>query len=142
MQSGTGARGPVPRVLVCDDTEPIRRLLRINLELAGFTVEEAADGHEAMARLIDPERPMPDVIVLDSEMAPYDGWWAIAAIRSHHRLDPVPVLLVTGSVVVHSAPEASGAGFDGFISKPFDPDELVEAVSRLAASGRTHQGGP
>ena len=90
MQSGTGARGPAPRVLVCDDTEPIRRLLRINLELAGFTVEEAADGHEAMARLIDPERPVPDVIVLDSEMAPYDGWWAIAAIRSHHRLDPVP----------------------------------------------------
>ena len=136
MQSGTGASGPAPRVLVCDDMEPIRRLLRINLELASFTVEEAADGHEAMARLIDPERPAPDVIVLDSEMAPYDGWWAIAAIRSHHRLDPVPVLLVTGSVVVHDAPEASGAGFDGFISKPFDPDELVAAVSRLAATGR------
>ena len=40
----------------------------------------------------------------------------------------MPVLLVTGSVVAHDAPEASGAGFDGFISKPFDPDELVEAV--------------
>jgi DNA-binding NarL/FixJ family response regulator len=38
--------------------------------------------------------------------------------------------------VVHDAPEASGAGFDGFISKPFDPDELVAAVSRLAATGR------
>ena len=137
MQSGTGPPGPAPRVLVCDDTEPIRRLLRINLELAGFTVEEAADGHEAMARLIDPERPAPDVIVLDSEMAPYDGWWAIAAIRSHHRLDTVPVLLVTGSVVAHNAPEASGAGFDGFISKPFDPDALVDAVSRLAEAGRT-----
>jgi len=82
------------------------------------------------------------VIVLDSEMAPYDGWWAIAAIRSHHRLDEVPVLLVTGSVVAHDAPEASGAGFDGFISKPFDPDELVEAVSRLAAAGRTPKGRP
>ena len=76
----------------------------------GFDVEEAADGHEAMARLIDPELPRPAVIVLDSEMAPYDGWWAIAAIRSHPRLDPVPVLLVTGSVVAHDAPEASDAG--------------------------------
>lgn len=142
MQSGTGPRGPAPRVLVCDDTEAIRRLLRINLELAGFDVEEAADGHEAMARLIDPMRPRPDVIVLDSEMAPYDGWWAIAAIRSHPRLDPVPVLLVTGSVVAHDAPEASGAGFDGFISKPFDPDELVDAVSRLAAAGRRHDERP
>ena len=136
MQSGSRARGAAPRVLVCDDTEPIRRLLRINLELAGFTVEEAADGKEAMSRLIDPELPPPDVIVLDSEMSPYDGWWAIAAIRSHPRLDTVPVVLVTGSVVTHDAPEASDAGFDAFVSKPFDPDQLVEAVSRLAAAGR------
>ena len=142
MQSGTGACGPAPRVLVCDDTEPIRRLLRINLELAGFAVEEAADGHEAMARLIDPELPAPDVIVLDSEMAPYDGWWAIAAIRSHPRLDPVPVVLVTGSVVAHDAPEADDAGFDAFVTKPFDPDDLVEAVSRLAAGGRRRRGRP
>ena len=136
MQSGTDASGPAPLVLVCDDTEPIRRLVRINLELAGFAVEEAADGHEAMARLIDPDLPRPAVIVLDSEMAPYDGWWAIAAIRSHPRLDPVPVLLVTGSVITHDAPEATGAGFDGFLSKPFDPDALVTAVSRLAEAGR------
>ena len=142
MQSGSGARGPAPRVLVCDDTEPIRRLLRINLELAGFVVEEAADGHEAMARLIDPDMPPPDVIVLDSEMAPYDGWWAIAAIRSHPRLDHVPVLLVTGSVVAHDAPEANDAGFDAFLSKPFDPDDLVAAVSRLAAAGRRHRRRP
>ena len=142
MKSGSGTRGPAPRVLVCDDTEPIRRLLRINLELAGFDVEEAADGHEAMARLIDPELPHPDVIVLDSEMAPYDGWWAIAAIRSHPRLDAVPVLLVTGSVVAHDAPEANDAGFDAFLSKPFDPDDLVEAVSRLAAAGRRRRRRP
>ena len=142
MKSGSGTGGPAPRVLVCDDTEPIRRLLRINLELAGFTVEEAADGHEAMARLIDPELPHPDVIVLDSEMAPYDGWWAIAAIRSHPRLDHVPVLLVTGSVVAHDAPEANDAGFDAFLSKPFDPDELVAAVSRLAAAGRRRRRRP
>ncbi len=142
MQSGTEAHGPAPLVLVCDDIEPIRRLVRINLELAGFEVEEAADGHEAMARLIDPLRPVPAVIVLDSEMSPYDGWWAIAAIRSHPRLDPVPVLLVTGSVVTHDAPEASGAGFDGFVSKPFDPDALVAAVSHLAEAGRRPRSGP
>ena len=142
MQSGTGASGAGPLVLVCDDVEAIRRLVRINLELAGFAVEEAADGHEAMARLIDPDRSVPGVIVLDSEMAPYDGWWAIAAIRSHPRLDPVPVLLLTGSVVTHDAPEASGAGFDGFLSKPFDPDDLVAAVSRLAEAGRGPRGRP
>ena len=136
MQFGTDRPGPPPLVLVCDDTEAIRLLVRINLELAGFTVEEAGDGHEAMARLIDSERQRPDVIVLDSEMAPNDGWWAIAAIRSHPRLDPVPVLLLTGSVIAHDEPEATGAGFDGFLTKPFDPDHLVSAVSRLAEAGR------
>ena len=136
MQTGTDPAGPRPLVLVCDDTEPIRRLVRVNLELAGFAVEEAGDGHECMARLIDPELPSPDVIVLDSEMAPNDGWWAITAIRSHPRLDSVPVLLVTGSVIAHDEPEATGAGFDGFLAKPFDPEQLVTAVSRLAERGR------
>jgi CheY-like chemotaxis protein len=141
MQSGTEAPGPAPLVLVCDDTEPIRRLVRINLELAGFEVEEAADGHEAMARLIDPERRVPTVVVLDSQMSPYDGWWAIAAIRSHPRLDEMPVLLVTANVAEHVGPETVVAGFDGVVGKPFDPDELTEAVSRLAAGGRASHPG-
>jgi DNA-binding response OmpR family regulator len=89
-----------------------------------------------MARLIDLEARRPDVIVLDSQMAPYDGWWAIAAIRAHHRLDDVPVLLVTAAASDHARFEVDEAGFDGIVTKPFDPDELVEAVSRLAARGR------
>lgn len=136
MQSGIEGPGRAPLVLICDDTEPIRRLVRINLELAGYEVEEAADGHEAMARLIDPLRDPPAVIVLDSQMGPYDGWWTIAAIRAHPRLDKVPVLLLTAAVMAHSAPEASDAGFDAFLPKPFDPDALVATVSRLAAGVR------
>ena len=136
MQSGTEDPGAAPLVLVCDDTEAIRTLLRINLEIGGFTVEEAADGHAAMARLIDAEQERPAVIVLDQQMAPYDGWWAIAAIRSHPRLDDVPVVLVTAAASETDQPEASGAGFDAFVGKPFDPDELVATVSRLAAEGR------
>lgn len=139
MQSGTA--GPAPLVLVCDDTEPIRRLVRINLELAGYEVEEASDGHEAMARLIDVERTVPAVVVIDSQMSPYDGWWAIAAIRSHHRLDAMPVLLVTANVAEHVGPETISAGFDGVVGKPFDPDQLVAAVSHLAEWGRGPQTG-
>ncbi len=141
MQSGTGAAGPAPLVLVCDDTEQIRRLVRINLELAGFDVEEASDGHEAMARLIDVECRVPSVVVIDSQMSPYDGWWAIAAIRSHHRLDEMPVLLVTANVAEHVGPETTVAGFDGVVGKPFDPDDLVDAVSRLAVAGRASDPG-
>ena len=136
MQSGTEDPGAASLVLVCDDTEAIRTLLRINLELAGFVVEETVDGHEAMARLIDLSLPRPDVILLDSQMSPYDGWWAIAAIRSHRRLDDVPVVLITATASDLQSPEVSGAGFDAYVSKPFDPDDVVAVVSRLAAGGR------
>ena len=142
MQPGPEDPGGARLVLVCDDTEAIRRLLRINLELAGFDVEEAADGHEAMARLIDTSRRRPDVVVLDSQMAPYDGWWAIAAIRSHPRLDPVPVVLVTATATDLVSPEVSGAGFDACVGKPFDPDEVGEGISRLPAAGRARRGRP
>ncbi|MGL4175194.1 MAG: response regulator [Dermatophilaceae bacterium] len=136
MQSGTTSTGPARSVLVCDDTESIRRLMRINLELVGFAVEEAVDGHQAMARLIDPDSRPPTVIVLDAQMAPYDGWWAIAAIRAHPRLDHVPTLLVTAATPTPDEDEVLRCGFDGFISKPFDPGHLVATVSRLAARGR------
>jgi len=136
MQPGTEGAGPTPLVLICDDVEPIRRLLRINLELAGFRVEEASDGHQAMARLIDPIAQRPDVIVLDSQMRPYDGWWAIAAIRAHPALQEVPALLVTAAASDHARFEVDEAGFDGIVTKPFDPDELVAVVSHLAATGR------
>lgn len=124
------------RVLICDDTDSIRSLMRINLEIEGFVVEEADDGHVAMARLIDLDHEVPDVVILDATMKDRDGWWTVQAIRSHPRTRNVPVILVTGSVQVHDADEAAEAGFDDFIAKPFDPDELVEIVSRLATGGR------
>ena len=95
-----------------------------------------------MARLIDPGQPVPAVILLDQQMSPHDGWWAIAAIRSHPRLDDVPVVLLTAATSETELPEVAGAGFDAFLSKPFDPDEVVETVSRLAAGGRPRPAPP
>ena len=69
-------------VLVCDDTEPIRRLIRMNLELDGYAVEEATDGEALLARLWAPGAELPGVIILDAQMEPRDGWWAISQIRS------------------------------------------------------------
>ena len=136
MQSGPEDPGEPPLVLICDDTEAIRRLLRINLELAGFLVEEATDGKEAMARLIDPSEVVPAVILLDQQMSPYDGWWAIAAIRSHPPLDRTPAVLLTAASNDTRQADVIRAGFDAYLTKPFEPDAVVEVVSRLAAGGR------
>ncbi len=125
-----------PLVLLCEDNRPNRRLLRTHLELAGFAVEEAADGHAAMGLLIQPDTRAPDVIVIDCEELPYDSWWAIAAIRAHHALDAVPALLVTAEAGDHHRVQAEDAGFDGIVTKPLVPDDLVRTVSLLTATGR------
>ena len=144
MESGEAVTAlPVrPLVLVCDDIDSIREIIRINLELEGFDVLLAADGHEAMSQLIDPSSRTPDVIVLDAQTPKRDGWWAIAAIRSHPRLAQVPSVLVTASTTAHDRSEAALAGFDAFVAKPFDPVELMDVVSRLAVEGRPREDAP
>jgi CheY-like chemotaxis protein len=123
-------------VLVCDDTEQIRRLIRTNLELDGYTVEEACDGEQLLARLWSPRAELPGVIILDAQMEPRDGWWAIRQIRSDERLAAIPVVMVTASVQQHDRTQAEEAGLDAFVPKPFDPDYLVELVDGLMAEGR------
>ena len=123
-------------VLVCDDTEPIRRLIRLNLELDGYAVEEVTDGEALLARLWTPQAEVPGVIILDAQMEPRDGWWAIAQIRSDPSLAHVPVLMVTASVQMHDRVQAEAAGLDAFVPKPFDPDYLVELVDGFMAEGR------
>ena len=123
-------------VLVCDDTAQVRQLIRVNLELEGYEVIEAQDGEEALAILSDPATPLPDVVTVDALMPRKDGWWTVASIRSDPRLAHLPVVMVTASVQSHHRAQAEQAAVDGFIAKPFEPDELVALVGVLAVGGR------
>ncbi len=127
--------------MVCDDTEQIRRLIRLNLELEGYDVEEARDGQELVDRLVDASK-LPGVIVLDAQMSPRDGWWAISCIRADERLAEIPVVMVTASVQHHDRVMAEESGLDAFVSKPFDPDHLIELVRGYMAEGRAHEPEP
>jgi CheY-like chemotaxis protein len=122
-------------VYVCDDTEQIRRLIRLNLELEGYQVEEIADGQELLDRL-DRASQLPGVITLDAQMMPKDGWWAIAQIRADQRLAGIPVVMVTASVQQQDRVQARGSGLDAFVSKPFDPEHLIDVVRGFMADGR------
>ena len=129
-------------MLVCDDTEPIRRLIRMNLELDGYRVEEVCDGEALLTRLWDEDRELPGVVILDAQMEPRDGWWAIGQIRVDRRFDHIPVVMVTASVQHHDRVQAAAAGLDAFVPKPFDPDYLVELVEGFMAEGREHEPAP
>ncbi len=128
-------------VYVCDDTEQIRRLIRVNLELEGYAVREATEGGELLEAL-DALVDLPGVITLDAQMVPRDGWWTIAQIRSSPRLADIPVIMVTASVQQHDRAQAQGSGLDAFLAKPFDPDHLIELVDGFMAEGRAHRPAP
>ncbi|MEP6631728.1 MAG: response regulator [Lapillicoccus sp.] len=123
-------------VLVCDDTVSIRLLIRINLELEGFEVLEAADGEAALALLRRHRERPPAVLILDAQMRPLDGWGAIAEIRADPDLQSLPVVMVTAALQQHEQERSVAAGVDAFVAKPFEPEELVELVAGFAASGR------
>lgn len=130
--------GSAGRVLICDDTVNVRQLMRINLELDGFDVEETDDGAALLTSLIEhaSREELPDVVVLDSQMHPHDGWWAIEAIRTNPALADVPVIMVTASLQHHDREQARAAGLDAFVGKPFDPDHLVSLVLGFRHHGR------
>jgi CheY-like chemotaxis protein len=128
-------------VYVCDDTEQIRRLIRVNLELEGYEVVETADGQELLERLTTSD-VLPGVITLDAQMGQGDGWWAIHRIRADERLAQIPVVMVTASVQQHDRVQAQESGLDAFVSKPFDPDHLIDVVRRFMAEGRVPRPAP
>jgi CheY-like chemotaxis protein len=133
---GGSARVP-RRVLVCDDTEQIRRLIRVNLELDGYEVLEAVDGPAAVEILRDLHRPLPNVITLDVLMPRHDGWWTLSTIRADPRLANIPIIMVTASAQTRDRVHAEEAGVDEFVAKPFEPEELLTKIESLVGGRRS-----
>ena len=127
-----GPGGVSGRVLVCDDSEQIRRLIRVNLELDGYEVVEAVDGVAALEMLQDLTQPLPDVITVDVVMPRRDGWWMVSAIRADPRLAHIPIVLVTASTQDSDRAHAERADVDEFVAKPFAPQELLTKIEALA----------
>jgi len=124
------------RVLVCDDTEQIRRLIRVNLELEGYQVVEAVDGQEAVEVLHDVTKPLPHVITVDVIMPRRDGWSTVATIRADPRLAHIPIVMVTASAQVEDRQKAEQATVDEFVTKPFDPEDLLMRIGALVGGRR------
>ena len=114
---------PLGRVLVVDDEEGIRVLCRVNLELGGYEVIEAADGVEAleMAR-----SKRPDLIFLDVMMPRMDGWEVLEHLKEEAATSSIPVVLLTARTSEEDQIRGWGEGILEYLSKPFNPQRLVE----------------
>src|SRR5579884_324068 len=121
------------RVLVVDDDDDIRQLLRELLQRAGYDVDEASDGRTALRRLF--ESP-PALVILDVSMPEMDGYQTLERIRD---LSDVPVLMLTARSQELEKVRGLSAGADDYVAKPFGRQELLARVQALLrrTGGRT-----
>jgi DNA-binding response OmpR family regulator len=122
------------RVLVVDDSDVIRELITVNLELEGFEVVAAVDGQDALDRVVDAD---PDVVTLDVVMPRLDGFRTAERLRSDPRTAALKILMVTAAAQAADRRRGAAIGVDGYLTKPFDPAELVRVVRALVDAGRS-----
>ncbi|MBW3546766.1 MAG: response regulator [Actinobacteria bacterium] len=116
------------RVLVVDDDPVILRLLQVNFEMAGFTVSTAADGVEALAAATSEP---PDLVVSDVMMPGMNGLELVSALDADDRTRRIPVVLLSARAQTDDVIEGFRAGADDYVTKPFEPLDLVDRVNRL-----------
>ena len=117
-----------PRVLVIDDDTPTRDLLCRLLRQYGYVCDEAVNGEAGLAAL---ETHRPDLVLLDVQMPGIDGFEVCRRIKRRCETRLTPVVLVTGLNGRENKIEGIQAGADDFLSKPFDPQELIARVGSL-----------
>lgn len=117
-------------VLLVEDTEDNRMMMRRLLELSGYQVSEAVNGLEAVKAA---EREAPNIILMDLSLPIVDGLAATRRIRQLPNLASVPIIAVSAHDTADFHAEALAAGCDAYITKPVDYTELEDLISDLTA---------
>jgi len=113
------------RILVVEDQEDNRRILRDLLTSAGYELIEAVTGEEGVA-LAETHRP--DLILMDIQLPGLDGYGATRQIKANPALRQIPVIAVTSYALSGDDVKAREAGCDGYVTKPFSPRALLAKV--------------
>lgn len=113
-------------ILVVDDDADLRRLYRLALALAGFAVEEATDGFDALQKL---DANTPDLVVLDLDMPRINGFTVLQELAARASTQHVPVIVVTGLSAMPNGPCV--------LRKPVSPDRLIQTIRDYLADGTT-----
>jgi len=116
------------RILVVDDEVDINTILSVTLRRAGYEVISAADGVEAIEII---HLHAPDLILLDVMMPHVDGWEMLRQIQERHGAGSIPIVMFSGKVDAQTAAQAAARGAQGFVGKPFDPQQLVDQAKQI-----------
>jgi two-component system cell cycle response regulator DivK len=115
-------------ILVVEDAEDARYLMRLELERLGYLVIEAEDGKKAVEMAL---HDRPDIILMDLSLPIMDGFAATEKIRASDGLEGVPIIAVTAHQETDFRAGAKAAGFDAYVTKPIDINWLNELIQGL-----------
>ena len=116
-----------------DDDPNVTTLVGRLLEDAGFAIRTAADRDQTVAALREP--PLPDVVILDVMLPDVNGFDILKRMKAHPALKVIPVIMLTGEAKRESVVRGLGGGADGYITKPFERDALLEGVKAVLGIG-------
>jgi len=117
-----------PCIMVVDDEEPMRKLLRVNLTVDGYDVITASNGISALELM---EGHEPDLVILDAMMPKMDGFAVAERLKREDETRVIPIIMVTALREVDDRVKAWGLGVDGFLTKPVKRIELMTMVNSL-----------
>jgi DNA-binding response OmpR family regulator len=123
-----GTRAPI-KVLAVDDDPVILRLIEVNLSLEGFEVALAAGGDDALAKAREVD---PDVILLDVMMPGVTGWDVARRLKDEAATTATPLVFLSARTQEDDRRKGQELGVAAYVSKPFDPVELVDTIRRVA----------
>ncbi|MEO2105817.1 MAG: response regulator [Actinomycetota bacterium] len=116
--------------MAVDDDHVIRGLLEVNLEMEGHEVITAVDGQDALDRVRD-ERP--DLILLDVMMPNVNGWQVAETLKNDPETRNIPIVFLSARAMEADVRKGTDLGVQAYVTKPFDPIDLMDLVNRLIA---------
>ena len=116
------------KILVVDDDLAINELIKVNLELAGYSVLSALDGNKGYALC---KQESPDLIVLDVMMPEVDGYTVAKRIRENDSTKDIPIIMLTALNMLQNKVQGFNIGVDDYLVKPFEMEELLVRIKAL-----------
>ena len=126
------------RILVIEDTDDNRRILRDLLSNAGFELIEATDGEQGVAAAVA-ERP--DLILMDIQLPVIDGYEASRRIKANPELRHIPIIAITSYALAGDEQKTAAAGCEGYVAKPFSPRQVLALVRQFLGEKPSAAGG-
>jgi CheY-like chemotaxis protein len=120
-------------LLLVDDVEDNRDIYAQYLRFLGYRVEEAIDGRDALEKV---SAVRPDLVVIDLSLPFIDGRETTRRLKADPRTMHIPVLVLTGHLLLETEQAAREAGADGYVAKPCLPEELADKIEQLLGNGR------